>query len=261
MKIISWNVSRNEKKRSFQTQFLKNSDAQIICLQEVTANCLKILEKEFYNYSITIGKEFFYNKDPKYSIKLYLVILSELDINRAEKINHINYEESQIPLAYKIFEKKKFVNKHIETLIVQVTFKNKKYTIFNSHLECVASPYFREKQLNNILNQSNSHENNIFCGDYNTFGRAYINLVLFPLFNYSTKEIFVNENKLFHEEFSKRELYNSLDNLGTFKRKTFKMLPFQIDYILLSKKISLSQVYIDKKAPGSDHLPVVAIIH
>lgn len=253
MKVITWNAYRNKNKDLKNNLFrlIEQENPDILCIQEFPKNDLEIFEN--LNYKFKISKEYFINsslrKNP--SVFLYTIILvkNEFEILDFNVIPHLSQEK--IPFAYKI---KKFTNLEIESLVVDVSYDNKKYRIVNSHLECVCSPSFRIQNFKHILKYSNQNLGDkelILTGDYNTFSRFYSNIFLSFLYNYSFKDLFINDFKVFQNIFETNNFSNIFQNL-----KTHTILPFQLDFILISNDLTFVEKKKIKNKYGSDHNPL-----
>ena len=244
MKILDWNIYKDNKKIDSAIDFIKSGDFDIICLQEFPTKYLDKIKNIGYHYKIA-EERFVYKKDRPDAV-MYQVILSKYDFLSANKIEHDNKHD-----AFK--ESKKHDTFTTESIFVDVNVQGKKYRIFNTHLKCVAGPYCRMSQFNNLLeNIDNSNGvNNVICGDFNTFGKPLINFFVWKYFGYRLPEITINEKKLFNTHFELNGFRNVFKNTVTFLK-----FPLQLDYILIPKKMKIINKKRYLKSYGSDHLPI-----
>lgn len=254
MKIITWNAYRDKNKnlRTNLINLIEQENPDILCIQEFPKEQLDLFDN--LNYNFKIAREFFINgssrKNPSVFLYTLTLVKKEIEILNVEIITHLS--QNKIPLAYKI---KKFTTVEVESLIVDIKYENEIYRIVNSHLECVCSPHFRVRNFKEILNRSLENLENkklILAGDYNTFSRLYSNIFLSYLYNYTFKDLFVNDFKYFQNIFMTNNLLNIFENI-----KTHSLLPFQLDYIVISKDLNFKEKKKIKEKFGSDHYPLM----
>ena len=250
MKIISYNIYRHNKQLNNVFNFLQNSNADIICLQEVPKIFLDKLHSDNPNkYHINYSNEYFIKSNKNKSILLYNVILSKSKPEKIKEIPHL--EHNKFPIYYR------WINKYdkldIKGIYIDISNKNNdKFRIFNSHLECVASPNFRINQFKNLYTHKSLTRKNIFIGDYNVFSNPLIALFVGLFSNYGSKDYLMIEKNQF------KKLFDTLNLQNIFhKKRTFKTLPFQTDFIVTDKNIDFEKQTVHKKElNGSDHFPI-----
>lgn len=244
MKIVSWNVYRYNKKINYEViDFLEDSNADIICLQEFPKKKLYRLRK-LKGYKISHFKEYFYYKK-KEPVYLYSVILSKFDIEDEEIIEHKKFKN----IGNKILKVHPKIR--IQAGFIEFRFKNKYYRLFNLHLECRVSAEYRVKQFEWIISNINENRYNIICGDFNTFSDAYSNFINYFFTGVSLKYFFKNESNIFNEIFMENKLQNPIDC-----DRTFKYTKRQLDYILVPEDIKVVESRVNKDLIGSDHFPI-----
>lgn len=244
MKIITWNLHiKNKYQKDNLEVLIKEETPDIICLQEVSKENKKFLEKLKGYHTLFCEEKISFKKKP--TLLENLAILSKYKIKNFKIIKHKVFED------FRSTKRKKFKRHSIESSYIDVEIKKKKIRIFNVHLEFVASPKYRVEQLKYIYSNKDSKSINILCGDFNSFGRMYTNLFFFLLGNISFKEIKDNEKKILNKYFNKNKLMNIFE-----KSKTFMWHNLQLDYILIPKNIKVSfKKNLNRK--NSDHKPLL----
>lgn len=250
MKVISYNIYRHNKQLTKVFNFLQNSQADIICLQEVPQIFLKKLESDNPNkYYINYSSEYFIKSNKNKSIILYNIILSKFKIDKVKEIPHLEYEK--FPIYYR------WINKYdrldIKGIYIDITTnKNQKFRIFNSHLECVVSPNFRINQFKNLYTHKSLSHKNIFVGDYNVFANPALSTFIGFFSGYTPKDYIIIEKNQF------KNLFQSLNLRNIFhKKRTFKTFPIQTDFIVVDKDINFKMPIVHKsELNGSDHYPI-----
>ncbi|MEI7604511.1 MAG: endonuclease/exonuclease/phosphatase family protein [bacterium] len=247
MKILSWNIWCDNKKPELAINYIINSDADIICLQEISLEHLNYLKK-LSSFNIVTAIDF-YKIEKGIKIPYYLAILS--------KHKFINT---------KIFElekekKGKFISALSKTetirecIYVDIKYKKVNYRIFNVHFDCATTPKSRLNQLKYTISLFDKGSKNIICGDFNSFGIFHINLAMSLAVKYKAKEIFKNEKKIFAKLFHENNLNNVFE-----KKMTYPKFALQLDYILLPIGTKLIEKEVIKKRYGSDHRSICAEI-
>lgn len=246
MKIISWNVNRNNRRLSRDLHRFAEAGDDVICLQEYPAQRMATLRALFPHYRIAVAKEFFIHKNPEKSRKLYLVILTRHTILQEQVVKHEQLRRQ--PLRYRFFFSELDISYHY----IDIAVAGQRYRIFNCHLECVASPSVRTERMNHILGNFAPDGINIVCGDFNAFSNSFVSLGVWWLFgNYSLRDFFVNERKLFNVIFEENQLNNVING-----KRTFAHFPMQLDYILVPNSIPIRASRVDPSRYGSDHHPI-----
>lgn len=245
MKLVTWNVSKDNKQLDTLVNFLKEGYFDVVCLQEFPRGKLSSLST--LNMKQVFGEERYSYSRKEETADLSLVILSSAEFKKYEVIEHEN--------PYKNFDRE--LNHHYQTfktdfLYVDLDFGGLSYRIFNSHLRCVAGPKYRISQFGEIIKHLHPERQNIICGDFNIFGKPLINAFVGNFCGYTKEELGVDEGKLFNQVF---EMYGFKN---VFKgSKTFTRLPFQLDYILVPYDSRIIDTRVEKNTFGSDHFPLI----
>jgi endonuclease/exonuclease/phosphatase family metal-dependent hydrolase len=250
MKVISYNIYRHNKKLTKVFNFLQNSNADIICLQEVPKIFLdKLLSDNPTKYYINHSSEYFTKSNKTHSILLYNVILSKLKPDKIKEIPHLEHDKFSIYY--------KWINKYdkldIKGIYIDITTNNnQKFRIFNSHLECVASPNFRINQFKNLYTHKSLNRKNIFTGDYNVFASPTFSIFISIFSGYKPKEYTIFEKNQFKNLFQSLYLRNIFHKEGTFKS-----FPIETNFIVIDKDINFKMPIVHKsELTDSDNFPI-----
>lgn len=244
--INTWNVSRHNKNLLQDLKHIESEGPDIICLQEFPAEKLNLLA-ELTDYTFVQADEKFIAKKPKRSTSLKLITLSKLPISCHTIIRHE-------AMPYKPWRYINFKSLDISFLYIDIEHPQiGPIRLFNVHFECVTSPSVRISRFLQVTANFSHYKTNIICGDFNNFGKPWINLFVWWFYrNYSFKEIFQDEKKIFQQHFEKQNLYNHFNN-----SKTFRKIPFQLDYILTPPSIMVLEQKVLSFNHGSDHNPIL----
>jgi endonuclease/exonuclease/phosphatase family metal-dependent hydrolase len=249
MKLISWNLWAENKNQSPSVdKLISEHDPDIICLQEVTVDCLKYL-KQLPDFEIIVAQDF--NSFKKKTKKEYkLVILSKYQILNKDRENSFSVAHLTRRSVWDL------INKWQESLEFQyadVEYNEKLHRIFNIHLEVAAGPKLRYNQLLATLKKFDKNAVNIICGDLNVYATFWLNLVIGWAMGYRPTEIFTNERKLFEKQFKKSGLKNIFKG-----RKTYPKYRLQLDHILIPNEVKTKSSEVIAFKNGSDHLAIKA---
>ena len=241
MKILNWNVYKDNKKMQTLIAKIEEIDADIVCLQEVPEK----YQEQFlnlYEHAIVSVEGWTYRKTGE-KVLIYNIILSKYAIS--------DVYSKDISLN-NIFEAWRYVTFTSEFVTATVELDGKQYEISNTHLRCVAPPWVRIKQFEEVLSHIDMSKKNIICGDLNTFSWPLLNLLLWKRYKYSWRELLTNGRKLFDTIFRTHNLINPHRGISTFK-----LFPVQYDYILVDEEITAKAAYKIKESCGSDHYGLV----
>ncbi len=246
MKVLSFNVNKKNPALGPLIKFLKGQDADLICLQEYPAKELRRL-RAFTGYHLHTADERFVHKFlPKRDRRLLLVILSKFPIQNAEAVRHLQHRA--LPLRHQIAYEEVAVHFHF----VDITDNHgRSLRVFNCHLECTTTPVQRLAQFKEIARHQEQGRVSVFCGDFNTFSTPLVSPFVFWLFGYKTEHLAVHEPARFRDLFETLALQNPLH-----KQWTFSLLPIQLDYILLPKRLKVQDATMLPDTYGSDHHPI-----
>jgi endonuclease/exonuclease/phosphatase family metal-dependent hydrolase len=248
MKILTWNVNRNNKLLDQAVRFIRNYGADIICLQEFSVRNESLLAELSEFYTATEEETLVFKSRPEDPERMYSVVLSKYPILKYQTVPHKNsYFADEIKT-----DRYQFFQAHSFFVDIDIPDEDKSLRIFNVHFKCVAGPHHRLSQFRDILSHFSTDRENIICGDFNTFGSPLINVFLWKLFGYQKTEVLIDERTEFATEFEKYGLQNPFQGAITFLP-----LPAQLDYILVSKHTPIKQTRHFLNPRGSDHLPIM----
>lgn len=240
---MSWNVYRHNVQLEQLFSFLAAKNLDIICVQEMPASQLHLLKKYFPQYSSVLGKEFMYRKKKKESVFTYNVILTRLPLLASSQIAHKKHK--RFPFLYQHFRQYKEI--FIEAAHAKVQAGNKEIDIVCDHLECVASPAFRERQFKHVLAQVTA-TNLVYCADVNTFAHPSFNIFIAWLYGFPLYNLWTHERKTFARLVQKHSLQHPFEKI-----RTFATMPFSLDCIVVSKKLQIKRKKRIAERYGSDH--------
>lgn len=239
MKILSWNIYKNNQTLDAATAFLAGTACDVVCLQEVPA--AELIRFASLMPYMEVADERMVFKGSGRVDHLKLVILSRFPIVGTGK-------EAHAPLTKPSHRYETF---HLEYQWVDVMVEEEVIRVYNTHFMCVTGPARRLSQLQEVLESLGVPERSIICGDFNTLGTVVFSLVLARVFRFSFQEVFINERKEIEQAVAARGLVN------VFRRyRTFFPVPLQLDYILVPKTLSVEAKDRYKERYGSDHFPI-----
>ncbi|MEK7604839.1 MAG: endonuclease/exonuclease/phosphatase family protein, partial [Patescibacteria group bacterium] len=176
MKIYSWNILFRNKEFDRAFEFIRTSDFDIFCLQEVPADFLTRLETLPYHYASTIDAE----RIGRGTTPIYLVILSRYPIT-GQNIAHFPEYWAQWPWRTRLFVRlmrpfhfTKIKNRH--GFSVDITIDGRTFHVFNLHL-ILAHPDLRLAEFEHALVERDRSRPGIVCGDFNILESPKITLL------------------------------------------------------------------------------------
>lgn len=249
MKILTWNIYKNNKNIVKAVEFLKKQNADVICLQEFPADHLNLLNS--LGGHIAMCDEVHIPKNRKKNgTKVYSVIFSRFPIREQVIIPHKKtYGDTKMG---DVDVKDRYHHFQSDSLYVDIDAPQGVFRVFNTHFRCFAGPNHRLAQFKEVLERLDSQRPNIICGDFNMFGKPLVNILVWKFFGYKMQEIIINENKAIAKLLSEHNLKNCF-----YRQVTFWKFPIQLDYILvpLKVKVKMSKVFLHPH--GSDHFPLL----
>jgi endonuclease/exonuclease/phosphatase family metal-dependent hydrolase len=247
-KISSWNICATNSRYPEIIQHIEEQDADIICLQEVIEDALSQFKKiKGYNLSFILQAE-----GKKTHRNVYKIILTKHKVSKKGSFT-VQKDEAKTLWAWCI--KTAFGLKKINHEGIYVDIGNK-LRVINLHLDASVSPKKRLDQFITALKYLDRKKPTIICGDFNTYGKWYINWMPMLLMKMKLKDFFFDEIKEFQSVFKK---YNLEDIF--YKRNTVNLLMIfwtHADYILVPDKLEIKSRHIDRDSVGSDHNMVIA---
>ncbi len=245
MKILTWNIYKNNKDIGKALAFLKKQQADIVCLQEFPATHLDLL-RGLYAHVAMCDEITIYSNKSKADVKLYSVTLSKFPILQHTIIAH----KKGYGHAPKSNARHRYFQ--ADSFYVDVDTPQGPFRVFNAHFKCVAGPHHRLSQFKEVIGHLGVGRQNIICGDFNTFGKPLVNMLLWKFFGYKAHEIKINENKNLAALLKVHGLKNPLK-----RQVTFWKFPVQLDYILIPAHLEVKSKRAFSRPYGSDHFPLL----
>lgn len=245
MKVVTWNVYKENKTLEQAVEKVQDIDADIVCLQEVPIDKIDLFTQHYPHHASAM--ETWTERKTGDKTKILNLILSKYELR------DVAVEDISLGTIYSTTRYSQFSSEFISAVF---TNQGVDYQICNAHLRCVAPPSVRIRQLEQIIELLDDEKEQIICGDLNTFSWPLINLLVWKRYKYTVKELMTNGRKLFKKIFAQYGLQNP--HIGAW---TWKYFPVQYDYILVDKDVTVTAAYKDRKLAGSDHFMLIAELH
>lgn len=239
-----------ELDRAFE--FIKDSNFDIFCLQEVPENFLARLKTLPYHIASRTDVEKFVGSN---IVPMYNVILSKHSIETQGEIPFPDYWHL-LPLRTRLFVHlmpNRFFAKirNRGGLYADVTIGKSTTRIFNLHL-ILAHPTWRLKEFETVMAERDPSLPTIVCGDFNTIEAPHISILNWILGG-KVSDAFLHrrERTNIQGRFIEHELVNALK--GSI---THQLSRSQLDHILVSHTFTIKNASVLPDRIGSDHHPI-----
>lgn len=264
IRVLTWNVWYENTNTREIVDFLIGENFDVICLQEVPSQMLEELAK-IKSYTLIQARDAIQRSGFKmYPNYLVILVKETMVIARTASFKFKKRRRGNFfarlfglertLLAWFLGWKEGIEYQHVD---IRVTDRpsdsyNSILRIFNAHLSSAVGPRTRRRQFSEVLDNFDENKLNIFCGDLNVFilkkwwGFLY-RIVLFD----SWSELWEREHEKFREIIAKHSLYSACDG-----QITQEQAGCQLDYILSSKGVVVTEEHVFEKAYTSDHNPV-----
>lgn len=239
MKILTWNIYKRNNKLKQAKALILFGGFDVVCLQEVPVGVVGQFTA-LAPYSHVADEYITYRKSGKVE-HLQLVMLSRHPIIESGSLRH--GPEAKPNKRYTTFD--------LDFQYIDIKYGKRKQRIYNVHFKCVAPPAYRLQQLEEVLSHIPKRRKAIICGDFNSFGRVWSNVVLPPVFRHNPRQLWINERKALEARFAEHQLHNALAG-----KRTFSKFPLQLDYILVPDRYRVTASAVHSYPYGSDHYPV-----
>lgn len=252
MIIYSWNMLYSNEEQSKAVYFIKESDFDIFCLQEVPEHVLVELQKLPYHLAFVVETllETASRKFPTYS-----VTLSKYAITNTKEISFPKppepFRSKFARLGMNLLNKSESIVRagSRSCLYTDVLVHGTNVRVFNIHLT-LSFPEQRALELHRALEHKNDFS--IVCGDFNILERFYIAVLNWSLGGSLTDWLFyTRERKNTEVYFKSLGLQNPLRN-----KMTHRVSRSQLDHILIPKTVKVTGHSVIANGHGSDHNPV-----
>lgn len=254
MQIYSWNMLYRNEEQDRAFEFIKESDFDIFCLQEVPEVFLARLRTLPYHLAAEVEVE---RLLPSGVNRNYVVTLSRYPILHDSVISYPDYW-SLLPLRARLFVHlmpsryfSRIRNRggHYADVVVDgVTVR-----VVNVHL-VQAHPAWRLQELATALSTLDPAKRSVVCGDFNTHSKPYTALINWILGGRISDFLFYQrERAQVDQTIRAHDLINPLAGKVThdFSRS-------QLDHILVSSAFSVQSAQVIPDRYGSDHHPILA---
>ncbi len=256
MKVVSWNTLFVNQKLERAFEFIRESDADLICLQEVSTKLLERLKTLPYalEYRSDMTKHF--RKGP---VHTYNVILSRYEVVNRGEVPFPDYWPL-LPLRarflFTLLRPLKFTKiRDRGGLFVDVREGGRTLRLFNLHL-ILAHPAWRASEFEAAMLERDPSLPTVICGDFNILESPRV-----TLFNWffggklSDAFFWKRERSRMERRFVEHELLNAFAGY-----KTHPISKSQLDHILVSRGLSVEDASVVRDRHGSDHHPIIATI-
>lgn len=251
MKIYSWNIYSHNRETDRVFDFIKKSNFDVFCLQEVQKEFLEQLRTLPYHLAETVDKDRLFRT----VVRDHLVILSRYPI---EHVGTIPWEDYWpiLPLRTRIFvalmRPLKWTKiKNRNGLYVDVTTPYGSVRVFNLHMP-LARPSLRIREFEQTMFARDPGRPTIVCGDFNTI-ESWLTSPLNWLVGGTPGDaiLYRRERTRIEEHFVAHELVNPLRG-----HVTHAFAGSQLDHILVSNSFSIKNAAVLPDRYGSDHHPI-----
>ena len=258
MVVYSWNMLFRNKRLDEAFAFVRDSGADIFCLQEVPEEFLTRLKTLPYHLSFAPEVDNIFAGARKTQ---YIATLSRFPIDHEGRIP-LPYHEPDLPLRSRIFVSAMVRlrlwalgvgNRHAIYTDVQTPLGALR--IINIHLP-LATPAWREEELELAFLAKGQGIPTIVCGDFNILEKPHITPLSWFLGGTMGDALFFRrERRKVEAQFAAHNLTNAL-----FGHSTHPLSRSQLDHILISDALQAGHAIAIPQRPGSDHHPILARI-
>lgn len=252
MKIYSWNVLFRNAELDRALEFIRTSDFDIFCLQEVPSDFLDQLLALPYHHAYTIDGERL--KGSQY-VPIFIVVLSKYPLSNERVVPFPDYWDL-LPLrtrvAIRLMKPWHFTRVRNRTgLAVDVAGPAGSIHLFNLHL-VLAHPTWRLQEFERAMTERDSTRPAIVCGDFNILESPVVSLLNW-LFAGKVRDALFHrrERTTIEKRFVAHELMNPLRG-----ETTHSIARSQLDHILVSHTFSIKKAEVINDRHGSDHNPI-----
>ncbi len=252
MIIYSWNMLYLNRELDRALEFIRHSDFDIFCLQEVPEAFRKSLEALPYTstYEIDTEKVSGSAVTPMYNVILSKVpVVAQGEISFADTWSNLPFRTRFFIFVMKPFHFSETRNR--KGLYVDVDVQGIPVRLFNLHL-ALAHPGQRLVEFERAMAEQDMTRQTIVCGDFNILESFHI-VILNWLLGGPVQDVIFHKKERTHIEkrFMEYSLINPLRGSIThpFSRS-------QLDHILVPNLFSITSASVVHDRHGSDHCPI-----
>ncbi len=254
MKIYSWNMLFQNRHSERALAFIRATDFDVFCLQEVPETFLARLKTLscFIAVAPEVDRLFKGERSTQ-----YVVILSRFPIISEGRIP-LPYREPMLPLRSRLFVQSMMWlrfwalglgNRH--SLFADLATPNGALRVFNLHLP-LATPVWREEEFELAMLESNTELPTVVCGDFNILEKPHITPLTWILGGTLGDALLARrERRRVEALFASYQLSNPLRG-----KSTHAISRSQLDHILVSRHFSAVDADVLADSCGSDHRPI-----
>jgi endonuclease/exonuclease/phosphatase family metal-dependent hydrolase len=248
LRVLSWNLYHYNKKLPRAVAAIRRLNPDVVCLQEVPPAAFALLEA-LPGYTLHKVRDFYVEKNGEATELSHLVILSRLPV-----LHHTVVHHGETPSDSLVGWWTGWVE-CVESQSVTVLAGGKPVTVVNAHLSCAVGLRHRQQELAEVMagHVPDGAGAVVLCGDFNTFGRPWANLLAGWLFGIRLSDLFVDERDLFNA-FCARHGFTQL--FGHVM--THPLTLGTLDHILVTPPITCKRRHLARQRYGSDHRMLVA---
>jgi endonuclease/exonuclease/phosphatase family metal-dependent hydrolase len=250
--IYSWNVFYRNKRLPAALAFVRDSGADIFCLQEVPKAALEEFTALYPHHAEAVEME---RLLPERPLATYSVILSRYPIRNSATIPLDDFQD-RLPLRTRLFI---FAMKPLgwsrirkrNAILADIQTPGGLSRVINMHLT-LSNPGWRLEEFETAMLHRDQALPTIVCGDFNILDRPHITLINW-LGGGRVSDVvrYTRERTAIEKRFVEHELVNPLRGL-----RTQTLSQSQLDHILVSSQFSIASASVLPERYGSDHNPI-----
>ena len=258
MKVYSWNLLRKNRNVPELCRYIEELDFDIICLQEVTEEMLVRLKKMPFDIAYHPDRiaeviKLFSKNETEVN---YAVILSRYEILQHGKIEFPKLLRTFNSNTFEFFmeriQKWESVS-NLGSVYADIEVEGKPLRIFSVHL-ALWNPQTRANEFEHLMEYLPAKGETIVCGDFNILEYGPVKILNLLLSGSVSEGMpWYPERKLFEARFKKYELVNP-----HYGKTTHKFSRSQLDHVLVSRGIRVTNAQVEEDSHGSDHQPIWA---
>ncbi|MDB5195105.1 MAG: hypothetical protein JWO84_289 [Parcubacteria group bacterium] len=251
MKIYSWNVLCYNRQIDTVADHIETLDFDVLCLQEVTPHLLGRLKEMPFHLAYHLDVIRIFKRGRK--MHNYVAILSKHPLVHTGTLQFFDFPfplHTRAFISLMPFLKLNFVTER-GAIYVDVPFGTGTLRIFSVHLT-LWGPHNRAKEFEAVIGHVEPDQPTVIGGDFNVIEYGPMKILNW-LFGAPIRQgmPWYPERDLFEERFANAGFKNPLR--GTITHKFSKS---QLDHILVTENIRVTDATVHPESYGSDHQPI-----